>query len=546
MGIDQAIDITGEQQNTILALLERLLPNTTAWVYGSRAKWTSRPQSDLDFVVFATPEQARQVSDLREVFEESNLPFRVDLFVWDDVPEQFRKQIEAEHVVLVERQERGIANEWSTATIEEIAEKVAMGPFGSSIKVETFVPNGVPIISGLHLHGTRVDDIPGFNFITPEHADRLANANVRRGDIVFTHRGNIGQVAYILEDSRFDRYIVSQSQFYVRCDRSKAIPEFVTMYFKSAEGQHQLLANSSQVGVPSIARPVTYLRTIKLPLPPLPEQRAIAHILGTLDDKIELNRRMNETLEEMARTLFKSWFVDFLPVRAKMEGRDTGLPPDVAALFPDRLVDSELGKIPEGWEVGCFGDIVDQVRDKENPLASPDTVFRHFSIPAFDKDQWPQTERGENIKSQKSRVPPDAILLSKLNPDIERTWFVDVASDEKAICSTEFLVLQARLPFNRSYVYCLARSPFFRQQIGSLVTGTSKSHQRAQARAVLALEATIPSAPVIRVFVQQASAFLNKSLGYRRETTTLVVLRNSLLSKLVSGELRVEGDKNVR
>ena len=93
------------------------------------------------------------------------------------------------------------------------------------------------------------------------------------------------------------------------------------MYFRSPEGRHQLLANTSQVGVPSIARPVTYLRSILIPLPPLPEQRAIAHVLGTLDDKIELNRRMNETLEEMVRTLFKSWFVDFEPVRARMDDR---------------------------------------------------------------------------------------------------------------------------------------------------------------------------------------------------------------------------------
>ena len=90
-------------------------------------------------------------------------------------------------------------------------------------------------------------------------------------------------------------------------------------------------------------------------MPPLPEQRAIAHILGTLDDKIELNRRMNETLEAMARALFKSWFVDFDPVRAKAEGRDPGLPKPLADLFPACLVDSELGEIPEGWEVGLFG-----------------------------------------------------------------------------------------------------------------------------------------------------------------------------------------------
>ena len=97
----------------------------------------------------------------------------------------------------------------------------------------------------------------------------------------------------------------------MRCDPKKAIPEFVTYYFRSPEGQYKLLANSSQVGVPSIAQPVTYLRTIEIPLPPLPEQYAIAHILSTLDEKIELNRRMNETLEAMARAIFKDWFVDF-------------------------------------------------------------------------------------------------------------------------------------------------------------------------------------------------------------------------------------------
>ncbi len=119
MGVDQPIDITEEQRKTILTLLDKYLPNTTAWAYGSRAKWTSRPQSDLDMVVFAKPEQKSRVADLREAFEESNLPFRVDLFVWDTVPEEFRERIEAEHVVLVGAERGYTDTDWQETTLGE-------------------------------------------------------------------------------------------------------------------------------------------------------------------------------------------------------------------------------------------------------------------------------------------------------------------------------------------------------------------------------------------------------------------------------------------
>ena len=287
------------------------------------------------------------------------------------------------------------------------------------------------------------------------------------------------------------------------------------------------------------------LEEIEAALPPLPEQRAIAHILGTLDDKIELNRRMNETLEAMARALFKSWFVDFEPVRAKMEGRWRrgeslpGLPADLYDLFPDRLVDSELGEIPEGWGVGEFSEITTRLRDIENPTASPDTVFSHFSIPAYDEGRTPRRELGGSIKSTKSRVLQNTVLLSKLNPEIKRVWLVDVAPDERAICSTEFLVLKAKPPFQSSYVYCLSLSPFFRQQIESIVTGTSKSHQRAPANAILSLEAVVPPAQVTEAFESSASGLLRHSMILHRECRTLAAQRDALLPKLVSGEVGV-------
>ena len=518
MGLTDAIDITDDQRKVVYALIERHLPNTTTWVYGSRAKWTARPQSDLDMVIFATPEQNSQVFGLREAFEESNLPFRVDLFVWDDVPERFRKHIKQDYVVLVEDEERSVRNGWHTATVEEIAEKVAMGPFGSSIKVETFVPKGVPIISGQHLHGSRIDDGPGFNFISHEHAQRLANANVIRGDIVLTHRGTIGQVAYIPEHSQFDRYVVSQSQFYMRCNKSKAIPEFVTMYFRSPEGQHQLLANTSQVGVPSIAQPGTYLRTIEIPLPPLSEQRTIAHILGTLDDNIELNRRMDETLEEMARALFKSWFVDFDPVRAKMEGRDTGLPPDVADLFPDRLVESELGEIPERWEVKALGELIELAYGKA--LKADDR--KSGSIPVYGSNG----QVGWHDK--KLAAGPGIVVGRKGNPGIV-TW---AHSDFFPIDTTFYVVprdTDGDLPF---LFFALIAQNLPSVAADSAVPGLNRNLAYMNRQLV-------PDKQVIDEFNHYASEIFTRRHHLEEESRTLAVLRDTLLPKLVSGELRV-------
>src|SRR6266699_3283591 len=282
------------------------------------------------------------------------------------------------------------------------------------------------------------------------------------------------------------------------------------------------------------------LKALDILLPPEPEQRAIAHILGTLDDKIELSRRMSKTLEAMARALFKSWFVDFDPVRAKAEGRDPGLPQPLADLFPDSFEDSELGEIPKRWQGGRFGDVVEQLRDQENPLSSPDELFHHFSIPAFDEGQTPKAEYGRSIKSQKSRVPAGVVLLSKLNPEIERVWMVDVRPGERAVCSTEFLVLLARPSFTRNYVYCLAHSPLFRQQIQGLVTGTSKSHQRAQVDSIHNLAVIVPPSSIVTAFDYTADGLLARTLECRRESHALAALRDALLPKLVSGELRMK------
>ena len=413
-------------------------------------------------------------------------------------------------------------NRWHTATVAEIVEKVAMGPFGSSIKVETFVPTGVPIISGQHLHGVRVDDTRGFNFISHEHAQRLANANVMRGDIVLTYAGNIGQAAYIPDDSKFERYIISQRQFYMRCDRRKAIPEFIALYFRSPEGQHQLLANTSQVGVPMIARPATYLRTIEIPLPPLPEQRAIAHILGTLDDKIELNRRMNQTLEQMARAIFQDWFVDFGPVRAKLEGREPYLPPELWDLFPDRLVDSELGEVPEGWEVRRLGELIELAYGRA--LKSGDRMGG--PIPVYGSN-------GQIGWHNKNLVNgPGIVVGRKGNPGVV-TW----ANSDFFPIDTAFHVITKSLDMSLHFLfYALICQDLPSVSADSAVPGLNRNLAYMNNQLV-------PDETVLAAFGEQVAELFRRRYHLEAESRALVAQRDALLPKLVSGEVRVQNGR---
>ncbi len=275
-----AIDITAEQRKTVLALLARHLPNTRAGVYGSRVKWTSSPKSDLDLVVFATPEQAGRVSDLREAFEESNLPFRVDLFVWDTVPQQFRKAIEAERVVLVGKGGNG---KWRSCNWGDLA----------------------TLEYGKALRGYRSAEGPyrvfGTNGPIGRHTEMLYDGP----SVIVGRKGAYRGIHYAP-----DPFFVIDTAFYLK---PKAQFDVRWAYYELLA--HDINGLDSGSAIPSTDREAFYGLPVRVP--PLSEQRAIAHILGTLDDKIELNRRMNETLEAMARALFKSWFVDFDPVHAK-------------------------------------------------------------------------------------------------------------------------------------------------------------------------------------------------------------------------------------
>ena len=295
----------------------------------------------------------------------------------------------------------------------------------------------------------------------------------------------------------------------MRCDHTKVIPEFIALYFTSPEGQHQLLANTSQVGVPSIAQPVTYLLTIKILLPPLPEQRSIAHVLGTLDDKIELNRRMNATLEVMARALFRSWFVDFEPVRAKMEGRDTRLPKDLADLFPDRLMDSELGEIPEGWEVSEIGAEVDAVGG-----ATPSTKEPAYWIGG--QHHWATPK---DLSKLLSRAPIGYLAFTEVPTAVNQGFIA--------------MICRKRLPAMYVLSWCYENLEHIKD-----ISGGSTFAEISK-KAFRPLPVLVPPKRVLGVYDEGSRSLYDRVVSNTRESLPLVSLRDVLLPRLVTGALRV-------
>ena len=195
---------------------------------------------------------------------------------------------------------------YETYRIADLIDEIAMGPFGSNIKVSCFVESGVPVLNGSNLEGFSLSE-KTFRYVTRKKADSLNKANAHRGDIVITHRGTLGQIVFIPQDSKYDRYVISQSQFRVRCN-DKVLPEYLVYYFHTPIGQHKLLSNASQVGVPALARPSSTFQQIEVVLPELSIQKCVVEIISTIQKKIANNQELNDNLQQQAAALFSSLY----------------------------------------------------------------------------------------------------------------------------------------------------------------------------------------------------------------------------------------------
>lgn len=419
-------------------------------------------------------------------------------------------------------------------TVERIASAedgaIAIGPFGSAMKADLYVPSGVPVVRGTNIGPGR--SITGdFVFIAEETAQRLKRSLLKPGDLFFPHRGAIGEVG-IIRESWPTLPIMSSSLMRLRVDSRLADSEFVFWYFKSDAGRHEILQYASTVGTPGIGQPLTSLRAMQLPLPPLPEQREIAAILGALDDKIEVNRKTSALLEEMARALYRSWFVTFDPVTAAAESRPPAhIPPEVAALFPASFQDDGL---PEGWRMGTLGEVARNARQGADPAAiDPETPYiglEHIPRRSIAIDAWGVAE---DVGSTKSLMRRGQFLFGKLRPYFHKVGLVPI----DGICSTDILVVEAKSDPWREFVLSVISSVELVDHVNAASTGTRMP--RAKWQDLADYQVTLPPLDVAKAFSHQVRPMHARILSMIEENKSLAALRDSLLPRLMSGELRV-------
>ena len=530
------VDAAPPDLKTVRRILREHAPDLEVRAFGSRVSWTARETSDLDLALMTDePLDAARMAVLRAAFTDSRLPFRVDVVDWAGVSDGFRKVIESEYVTLVGKPGRGTGGSWPTAPLGQVTELTL-----SSVDKKTkpheravLLCNYMDVYSNKFIRSD-------LDFMTATATEReIRRCALRPGDVVITKDSeqydDIGVPALVRDD--VDNLVCGYHLAILRPLQESIYGHYLLYALQIENVQHQFHAYAN--GVTRFGLRKDDILRVEIPLPPLPEQRAIAGVLGALDDKIDLNRRMNETLEVMARALFKSWFVDFDPVRAKAEGRDTGLPGHIADLFPDRLIDSELGQIPEGWAIYRLDELAEHHTLSVTPLNHPETVFEHFSIPAYDRERMPALDRGEDIKSNKTVVPSGAVLLSKLNPEIPRVWIPGGSDGGPQICSTEFLAFVAREPVSRPLLFCLFTNMAFGDILRSMVTGTSRSHQRVPVAALKQRKVMAGTSALFSRFDGLAGPMLGRVARNRIEAQTLATLRDTLLPKLVSGEVRL-------
>ena len=549
------LNLSEKHRRKIETLLHEYLPDVEVWVYGSRVSGHSHDGSDLDLVLRGPGLKEipiRQLADFEEAIQESTIPFLVEARDWARLPDRFHREIENNYVELSTTVKSActfrnstygrVSTNFMESPLKSLCSEkdgIQTGPFGSQLHKKDYVTAGTPIVTVEHIVDNRILHDHNIPQVSAHDKQRLSKYTLRSGDIIFSRVGSVDRRALVRNTE--EGWLFSGRCLRVRPDPNKINPAYLSYFLGLPSFQEHIRSIAVGATMPSLNTQL--LSDVMVTYPPNPtEQRSIAHILGTLDDKIELNRRMNETLEAIGQAIFKDWFMDFGPTKAKVEGRDPYLSSEFWDLFPDKLNDEDK---PVKWLTQQANNLFEF-----NPR---ETVKKGTHAPYLDMAALPTNglvPEPPLIREYKSgsKFRDGDTLLARITPCLEngKTAYVFGLGDTViGTGSTEFIVIRSRNPLPQLASYLLARTPEFRAHVERSMTGTS-GRQRASAESANGYEITTPSNgelwEALGILIQPIVA---RIISNAQESQSLAQARDFLLPKLMSGEIRIRDAEKI-
>ena len=539
------LDLPPRYREQLEALLRKYVPGAEVWAYGSRIRNRSHAGSDLDLVLRG-PGLERLGDgyyDLLDAIEQSNIPILIQVHDWARLPESFHREIERNYVVIqsgLRPDEDNRASQQRRVSLDDVID-LRLSSVDKKSKVNEYpvrLCNYMDVYNNSFIHS----DMDFMNATATER--EIEKCSLVAGDVVITKdsekHDDIGVPALVKENIP---NLVCGYHLAILRPRSSEINGSYLFYALSTDETQQQF-HSYANGITRFGLRKSDIGLVEIPFPPIPEQRTIAHILSTLDDKIELNRQMNETLETMARALFKSWFVDFDPVRAKMEGRDTGLSKDIAGFFPDRMVDSELGGIPEGWTAGTISDMASLNPESWKSSRPPVSVtYVDITNAKWGCIEKTETYAWEEAPSRARRVlRKNDTIVATVRPGNGSFTLID---EDGLTGSTGFAVLRPQKIYDREFVWCAATSSDNIARLAHLADGGA--YPAIRPNVVLETPVVLAGHATRRIFSTITARLVDRMEDNKRESRILTSLRDTLLPKLISGEIRVsEAEQSIQ
>ncbi len=399
--------------------------------------------------------------------------------------------------------------------LDDVIKDIAAGPFGSNLKVSCFVESGFPIIDGANLKGYKVTDNVT-KFVTEEKANSLSRSIAHRHDVVVTISGTLGQIAYIPDDSEYEAYLCSQRQFRVTFDEDKVYVPFLVFYFHTREGQHKILSFANQTGVPALSQPLKNFRQIEFDLPALNDQKKIAGIIELINEKIELNEKINNVLFTQMSEIYKSWYKNF------------------SLCTTMKYISTEYGSIPEGWHYELLGNLCQSVSIKHT-FKKDELIFLNTSDIEngrfLHSDYMPVNEMPGQAK--KTIVPND-ILYSEIRPVNRHFALVTFPADDYVV-STKLMVIRSK-KFDYLRLYHFLTSQDVIDELQLQAESRSGTFPQIRFDNVSKLPMLIADKETESKFTELLHKLYDQIHQNNLENRYLEILSDNLLPKLMSGE----------